>query len=106
MAVDVVLHIHTHRAGALVQDGKLRLVVEQSRHLGPQQTHLKVCIYLGSAAKHPPDPQPELLEMNEGVRLVYLPHKCVALAVMEMLNQSVTRQCFRAPFKQTAALYS
>lgn len=53
VAVDVILHIYTHSTGALVQDGKLRLVVEQSRHLGPEQTHLKVCSYLGSTAKPP-----------------------------------------------------
>lgn len=34
VAVDVILHIHTHGTGALVQDGELRLVVEESGHLG------------------------------------------------------------------------
>ena len=33
MAVDEVLHVHTHRTGALIQDGKLGLVVEQPGHL-------------------------------------------------------------------------
>lgn len=37
VAVDVILHIHTHGTGALIQDGELRLVVEQSGHLGPAQ---------------------------------------------------------------------
>lgn len=41
VAVDVILHIHTHGTGALVQDGKLRLVVEQSRHLGPEKKRKK-----------------------------------------------------------------
>lgn len=33
VAVDVILHIYAHCAGALVQDGKLRLVVEEASHL-------------------------------------------------------------------------
>lgn len=33
MGVDVILNIHTHCTGALVQDRKLGLVVEQSGHL-------------------------------------------------------------------------
>lgn len=33
VAVDVILYIHTHRTGALVQNGKLGLVVEESGHL-------------------------------------------------------------------------
>lgn len=36
MAVDVVLHIYTYSTGALIQNGKLRLVIEQPSHL--QQT--------------------------------------------------------------------
>lgn len=38
VAVDVVLHVHAHGTGALVQDGELRLVVEESGHLGAAQT--------------------------------------------------------------------
>lgn len=33
VAVDVVLHINAHSARALIQNGKLGLVVEQSGHL-------------------------------------------------------------------------
>lgn len=33
VAVDVILHIYAHCAGALVQDGKLRLVIEEAGHL-------------------------------------------------------------------------
>lgn len=33
MGVDVILNIHTHCTGALIQDRKLGLVVEQSGHL-------------------------------------------------------------------------
>lgn len=33
VAVDEILHIYTHCTGALIQNGKLGLVVEQSGHL-------------------------------------------------------------------------
>lgn len=33
MAIDVVLHIHTYSTGALIQNSKLRLVIEQPSHL-------------------------------------------------------------------------
>lgn len=33
VAVDVILHIYAHCAGALIQDGKLWLVIEEAGHL-------------------------------------------------------------------------
>ncbi len=33
VGVDEPLHIHTHSTRALVQDSKLRLMIEQPRHL-------------------------------------------------------------------------
>ena len=33
VGVDVVLHVHAHCAGALVQDGKLGFVVKEPGHL-------------------------------------------------------------------------
>lgn len=38
VAVNEILHIYTHCTGALIQNGKLGLVVEQSGHLN-DKTH-------------------------------------------------------------------
>ena len=40
VAVYVILYIHTDSTGALIQDGKLGLVVEQPGHLHSQQQHI------------------------------------------------------------------
>lgn len=44
VAVDVILHIYAHCTGALVQNGKLGLVVEKSCHLSIE-TEMDILIH-------------------------------------------------------------
>lgn len=54
VAVDEVLHVDTHSTGALIQDGKLGLVVEESGHshslLLPSAQHIHPVLHHVPAA--------------------------------------------------------